>query len=67
MRSAIPKRSTAISSILDPDRFGALMATNPAATTVDRILRHAHLCQTSSESGLYYSSRALSSGERDTR
>jgi DNA replication protein DnaC len=44
------KRSIAVSSNLHPSAFDELMPKTLATATVDRLLHHAHLCQTSGES-----------------
>lgn len=44
------KRSIAISSNLHPAGFDELMPKTLATATVDRLLHHAHICQTSGES-----------------
>ena len=44
------KRSIAISSNLHPAGFDELMPKTLATATVDRLLHHAHLCQTSGDS-----------------
>lgn len=53
-RPAYEKRSIAFSSNLHPAGFDELMpktlATATATATVDRLLHHAHVCQTSGES-----------------
>jgi DNA replication protein DnaC len=48
--TAYEKRSIAISSNLHPAGFDELMPKTLATATVDRLLHHAHLCQTSGES-----------------
>ena len=48
--AAYEKRSIAISSNLHPARFDELMPKTLATATVDRLLHHAHLCQTSGDS-----------------
>lgn len=48
--AAYEKRSIAISSNLHPAGFDQLMPKTIATATVDRLLHHAHLCQTSGES-----------------
>jgi DNA replication protein DnaC len=48
--AAYEKRSVAISSNLHPAAFDELMPKTLATATVDRLLHHAHLCQTSGES-----------------
>jgi DNA replication protein DnaC len=44
------KRSIAVSSNLHPSSFDELMPKTLATATVDRLLHHAHLCQTAGES-----------------
>jgi len=48
--AADEKRSVAVSSNLHPASFDELMPKTLATATVDRLLHHAHLCQTSGES-----------------
>ena len=48
--AAYEKRSIAISSNLHPAAFDELMPKTLATATVDRLLHHAHVCQTSGES-----------------
>ena len=48
--AAYQKRSIAISSNLHPAGFDELMPKTLATATVDRLLHHAHLCQTSGDS-----------------
>ena len=48
--AAYEKRSVAVSSNLHPSGFDELMPKTLATATVDRLLHHAHLCQTSGES-----------------
>ena len=48
--AAYEKRSVAISSNLHPSGFDELMPKTLATATVDRLLHHAHLCQTSGDS-----------------
>ncbi|WP_372697283.1 IS21-like element helper ATPase IstB [Arthrobacter sp. JSM 101049] len=48
--AAYEKRAIAISSNLHPAGFDELMPKTLATATVDRLLHHAHLCQTSGES-----------------
>ena len=48
--AAYEKRSVAISSNLHPAAFDELMPKTLATATIDRLLHHAHLCQTSGES-----------------
>ena len=44
------RRSVAVSSNLHPSGFDEIMPKTLATATVDRLLHHAHLCQTSGES-----------------
>jgi DNA replication protein DnaC len=44
------RRSIAVSSNLHPSGFDEIMPKTLATATVDRLLHHAHLCQTSGES-----------------
>jgi len=44
------KRSVAISSNLHPAAFDELMPKTLATATVDRLLHHAHVCQTTADS-----------------
>ena len=44
------KRSIAISSNLRPAAFDELMPKTLATATVDRLLHHAHICQTTGKS-----------------
>ena len=44
------KRSIALSSNLHPSGFDELMPKTLATATVDRLLHHAHVCQTSGDS-----------------
>ncbi|WP_257963049.1 ATP-binding protein, partial [Micrococcus luteus] len=44
--AAYEKRSVAISSNLHPAGFDELMPKTLATATVDRLLHHAHVCQT---------------------
>lgn len=44
------KRSVAVSSNLHPSAFDELMPKTLATATVDRLMHHAHLCQTSGDS-----------------
>ena len=44
--AAYEKRSIAISSNLHPAAFDELMPKTLATATVDRLLHHAHVCQT---------------------
>lgn len=48
--AAYEKRSIAVSSNLHPAGFDELMPKILATATVDRLLHHAHVCQTSGES-----------------
>jgi DNA replication protein DnaC len=48
--AAYEKRSIAISSNLHPASFDELMPKTLATATVDRLLHHAHVCQTTGES-----------------
>ena len=48
--AAYEKRSVAISSNLHPAGFNELMPKTLATATVDRLLHHAHVCQTSGDS-----------------
>lgn len=48
--AAYEQRSIAISSNLHPAGFDELMPKTLATATVDRLLHHAHLCQTSGDS-----------------
>ena len=48
--AADEKRSVAISSNLHPAGFDELMPKTLATATVDRLLHHAHICQTSGDS-----------------
>ena len=48
--AAYEKRSIAVSSNLHPAGFDALMPKTLATATVDRLLHHAHVCQTSGDS-----------------
>ena len=48
--AAYEKRSIAISSNLHPAAFDELMPKTLATATVDRLLHHAHICQTTGES-----------------
>ncbi len=48
--AAYEKRSLAISSNLYPAGFDELMPKTLATATVDRLLHHVHICQTSGES-----------------
>ncbi len=43
-------RSVAVSSNLHPSGFDEIMPKTLATATVDRLMHHAHLCQTSGES-----------------
>jgi DNA replication protein DnaC len=48
--AAYERRSVAVSSNLHPSGFDELMPKTLATATIDRLLHHAHLCQTSGES-----------------
>src|SRR5437868_1780187 len=48
--AAYERRSLAISSNLHPSGFDELMPKTLATATVDRLLHHAHMCQTTGES-----------------
>ena len=48
--TAYEKRSIALSSNLHPAGFDELMPNTLATATVDRLLHHAHTCQTSRDS-----------------
>jgi len=48
--AAYERRSVAISSNLHPSGFDELMPKTLATATVDRLLHHAHLCQTADDS-----------------
>ncbi len=48
--AAYEKRSVAVSSNLHPAAFDELMPKTLATATVDRLLHHAHLCQTTGDS-----------------
>ncbi len=48
--AAYEKRSVAVSSNLHPAAFDELMPKTLAGATVDRLLHHAHLCQTTGDS-----------------
>jgi len=48
--AAYEKRSVALSSNLHPAAFDELMPKTLATATVDRLLHHAHICQTSGDS-----------------
>jgi len=48
--AAYEKRSVAVSSNLHPAAFDELMPKTLATATVDRLLRHAHSCQTTGDS-----------------
>ena len=50
MDVAYEKRSIAISSNLHPAGFDGLTLKTLATATVDRLLHHAHVCQTSGDS-----------------
>lgn len=48
--AAYEKRSIALSSNLHPSAFDELMPKTLATATVDRLLHHAHICQTTGDS-----------------
>ena len=48
--AAYERRSVAISSNLHPSGFDELMPKTLATATVNRLLHHAHLCQTTGDS-----------------
>ncbi len=48
--AAYEKRSIAVSSNIHPSGFDELMPKTLATATVDRLLHHAHVCQTSGDS-----------------
>jgi DNA replication protein DnaC len=48
--AAYEKRSIAVSSNLHPSGFDEIMPKTLATATVDRLLHHAHLCQTTGDS-----------------
>jgi DNA replication protein DnaC len=48
--AAYERRSVAVSSNLHPSAFDELMPKTLATATVDRLMHHAHVCQTSGES-----------------
>jgi DNA replication protein DnaC len=48
--AAYEKRSVAVSSNLHPSGFDELMPKTLATATVDRLMHHAHVCQTSGDS-----------------
>ena len=50
MEASYEKRSLVISSNIHPSGFDELMPKTIATATVDRLMHHAHLCQTSGES-----------------
>lgn len=50
MDAAYEKRSIAVSSNLHPAAFDELMPKTLATATVDRLLHHAHVCQTTGDS-----------------
>jgi IstB-like ATP binding protein len=50
VEAAYERKSVAISSKLHPSGFDELMPKTLATATVDRLLHHAHLCQTSGDS-----------------
>ena len=48
--AAYEKRSVAVSSNLHPSAFDELMPKTLATATVDRLMHHAHICQTAGDS-----------------
>ncbi len=50
MDAAYEERAIAISSNLHPAGFDELMPKTIATATVDRLMHHAHVCQTSGDS-----------------
>lgn len=50
VEASYEKRPLAISSNIHPSGFDELMRKTIATATVDRLLHHAHFCQTSGES-----------------
>jgi DNA replication protein DnaC len=48
--AAYERRSVAVSSNLHPSGFDEIMPKTIATATVDRLMHHAHLCQTSGDS-----------------
>ena len=48
--AAYERRSVAVSSNLHPSGFDELMPKTLATATVDRLMHHAHVCQTSGDS-----------------
>ncbi len=48
--AAYEERSVAVSSNLHPAAFDELMPKTLATATVDRLLHHAYICQTSGDS-----------------
>jgi DNA replication protein DnaC len=48
--AAYEKRSVAVSSNLHPSGFDELMPKTLATATVDRLMHHAHVCQTAGDS-----------------
>src|SRR5439155_26315772 len=48
--AASEKRSVAVSSNLHPAAFDELMPKTLATATVDRLMHHAHVCQTAGDS-----------------
>lgn len=50
VEAAYERKSVAVSSNLHPSGFDELMPKTLATATVDRLLHHAHLCQTSGDS-----------------
>ncbi len=50
VEAAYERKSVAMSSNLHPSGFDELMPKTLATATVDRLLHHSHLCQTSGDS-----------------
>ncbi len=50
VEAAYERKSVAVSSNLHPSGFDELMPKTLATATVDRLLHHAHLCQTNGDS-----------------
>ncbi len=50
VEAAYERRSVAVSSNLHPSGFDELIPKTLATATVERLLHHAHLCQTSGDS-----------------
>jgi DNA replication protein DnaC len=48
--AAYERRSVAVGSNLHPAAFDELMPKTLATATIDRLLRHTHICRTSSDS-----------------